>query len=265
MLDLGAELGYRSPRASYAGSIALLIVQEDGTRAALVVDQIDDQRQVVIKGASGQLTGTYQALLPQRSWATVRSHSFLTRPILSRRLGIKRTRSCASKGGIEDIGENDKSPLARQPRTAPAKWKLLSFRIGTHEYSVDIMSVREIRGWTRATSLPHAPYYVHGVINLRGTVLPVVDLGRRLGLEAEEPSERSVIIRSGSGGSYRRRRGSTQSPIILSISIEAMQPPPEMLNDGSERFVRGLIIIEDRMVRVLDLEAVLPPGTEAAA
>jgi len=50
LLDLGAELGYRSPRASYAGSIALLIVQEDGTRAALVVDQIDDQRQVVIKG-----------------------------------------------------------------------------------------------------------------------------------------------------------------------------------------------------------------------
>ena len=50
LLDLGAELGYRSPRETYAGSIALLIAQEDGSRAALVVDQIDDQRQVVIKG-----------------------------------------------------------------------------------------------------------------------------------------------------------------------------------------------------------------------
>jgi len=142
--------------------------------------------------------------------------------------------------------------------------ELLSFRIGTHEYSVDIMSVREIRGWTRATSLPHAPYYVHGVINLRGTVLPVVDLGRRLGLEAEEPSERSVIIVVDLAGRTVGVRVDAVSD-ILSISIEAMQPPPEMLNDGSERFVRGLIIIEDRMVRVLDLEAVLPPGTEAAA
>lgn len=142
--------------------------------------------------------------------------------------------------------------------------ELLSFRIGTHEYSVDIMSVREIRGWTRATSLPHAPCYVHGVINLRGAVLPVVDLGRRLGLEAEEPGERSVIIVL---DLTERTVGVKVDAVsdILSISTEALQPPPEMLSDGSGGFVRGLIMIEDRMVRVLDLEAVLPPGTEAAA
>ena len=63
----------------------------------------------------------------------------------------------------------------------------LSFGIGDHEYSVDIMSVREIRGWTKTTSLPHAPNYVRGVINLRGTVLPVVDLAMRLGLEETDP------------------------------------------------------------------------------
>lgn len=142
--------------------------------------------------------------------------------------------------------------------------ELLSFRIGTHEYSVDIMSVREIRGWTRATSLPHAPSYVHGVINLRGAVLPVVDLGRRLGLEAEEPGERSVIIVL---DLTQRTVGVRVDAVsdILSISTEALQRPPEMLSDGSEGFVRGLVMIEDRMVRVLDLEAVLPPGAEAAA
>ena len=70
----------------------------------------------------------------------------------------------------------------------------LSFRIGDSEYSVEIMSVREIRGWTRTTSLPHAPHFVRGVINLRGTVLPVVDLALRLGLDASEPEERNVII-----------------------------------------------------------------------
>lgn len=142
--------------------------------------------------------------------------------------------------------------------------ELLSFRIGEHEYSVNIMSVREIRGWTRATSLPHAPSYVHGVINLRGTVLPVVDLARRLGLDTEEPSERSVIIVIDFEGRTVGVRVDAVSD-ILSVSSNSMQPPPDMLSDGSERFIRGLIVIEDRMVRVLDLEAVLPPESEAAA
>lgn len=150
------------------------------------------------------------------------------------------------------------------PPTQGEDVELLSFRIGDHEYSVDIMSVREIRGWTKATSLPHAPHYVDGVINLRGTVLPVVDLARRLGLESGAPSERSVIIVIDLDGRTVGVRVDAVSD-ILSIPTESMQPPPELLNDSTDRFVRGLIIIEDRMVRVLDLEAVLPPGTEAAA
>ena len=60
------------------------------------------------------------------------------------------------------------------PESPSAEVELLSFRLADEEYSVDIMSVREIRGWTRATPLPHAPPHVRGVINLRGTVLPVV-------------------------------------------------------------------------------------------
>lgn len=160
-----------------------------------------------------------------------------------------------------DIATQDTPNLGRNSN---ADVELLSFRVGDHEYSVDIMSVREIRGWTRATSLPHAPFYVHGVINLRGTVLPVVDLARRLGLDAEEPSERSVIIVVDLDGRTVGMRVEAVSD-ILSIPVADLQPPPEMLNDGSDRFVRGLIIVEDRMVRVLDLVAVLPPGAEAAA
>ena len=74
------------------------------------------------------------------------------------------------------------------------KSEFLSFRVGDNEYSVNIMSVREIRGWTQTTSLPKAPKFVRGVINLRGIVLPVVDLALRLGLESSEPQERNVII-----------------------------------------------------------------------
>jgi len=60
--------------------------------------------------------------------------------------------------------------------------ELLTFRVAEQEYSLDIMSVREIRGWTRTTPMPHAPAYMRGVINLRGTVLPVMDLALRLNL-----------------------------------------------------------------------------------
>ena len=60
--------------------------------------------------------------------------------------------------------------------------ELLTFRIADQEYALDIMSVREIRGWTRTTPLPHAPKFMKGVINLRGTVLPVMDLAIRMGL-----------------------------------------------------------------------------------
>ena len=72
--------------------------------------------------------------------------------------------------------------------------ELLTFRVAEQEYSLDIMSVREIRGWTRTTPMPHAPDYMRGVINLRGTVLPVMDLARRLNLPTSETTDRNVII-----------------------------------------------------------------------
>ena len=72
--------------------------------------------------------------------------------------------------------------------------ELLSFLVGGQDYCIDIMSVREIRGGTRATPLPHAPHFMRGVINLRGTVLPIMDLSSRLDLDAEIDSDRNVII-----------------------------------------------------------------------
>lgn len=72
--------------------------------------------------------------------------------------------------------------------------ELISFRIGAQEFCVDIMAIREIRGWTAATALPQSPSFVRGVINLRGAVLPIVDLASRLGFESTEANDRNVII-----------------------------------------------------------------------
>ena len=142
--------------------------------------------------------------------------------------------------------------------------ELLSFRIGQDDYCLDIMSVREIRSWTRTTSLPHAPEFVRGVINLRGTVLPVVDLALRLGLEPDEPNERSVIIVIDHSGRVAGLRVDAVSD-ILTVPAADMQTPPGLGAEGQQGFVKALTSVEDRMVRILDLEAVLPSGREAAA
>jgi|SRR6056297_1573118 len=141
--------------------------------------------------------------------------------------------------------------------------ELLSFKVGEQEYSVDIMAVREIRSWTRATSLPHAPSYVRGVINLRGTVLPVVDLGVRLGIASAEPNERSIIIVVDLGDRAVGLRVDAVSD-ILAVPGSGLQSPPELLADQADAFIRALTIVDGRMIRVLELTEVLP-ATEVAA
>lgn len=142
--------------------------------------------------------------------------------------------------------------------------ELLSFLVGGQDYSVDIMSVREIRGGAKATSLPHSPEYVCGVINLRGTVLPIMDLAKRLGMPTETDSNRNVIIVVAIG---ERTVGLMVDAVsdILAIPEEEMQPPPEMPADNERNFVSALTIVEGRMIRILDLNAVLPPANEEAA
>lgn len=153
--------------------------------------------------------------------------------------------------------------MTQPSQTASGDLELLSFRVADQEYSVDIMSVREIRGWTRATSLPHAPDYVRGVINLRGSVLPVVDLATRLGIEAGDPNERSVIIVVDVGGRTVGLRVDAVSD-ILSIPLGDLQAPPDLVTEQADSFIRALTIVEGRMIRVLEVGRVMPAVEEAA-
>ncbi|MXQ06897.1 chemotaxis protein CheW [Alphaproteobacteria bacterium GH1-50] len=148
--------------------------------------------------------------------------------------------------------------------SAPHEIELLSFRVEDHEYSVDIMSVREIRGWTRTTSLPHSPSYVRGVINLRGTVLPVIDLAMRLGMDPTEPDDRNVIIVIDVDGRTLGLRVDAVSD-ILTLPTEKLRSPPEIAADENQTFLRALTIIDERMVRVLDLSSIMPDIGEVAA
>ena len=134
--------------------------------------------------------------------------------------------------------------------------ELLTFRLSDQEYSLDIMCVREIRGWTKTTPLPHAPSYMKGVINLRGTVLPVMDLAERLGLPRREHSDRNVIIVVKHGDAMTGLLVDAVSDIIA-LSEEDMQPPPEMSTNAPAGVIKALTLLEERMIRVLDLSNVV--------
>lgn len=154
--------------------------------------------------------------------------------------------------------------MTEQTSLNTSEVELLSFRLAEEEYSVDIMSVREIRGWTRATPLPHAPAHVRGVINLRGTVLPVVDLSVRLGMAPVEGDARNVIIVVQVGTQTAGLLVDAVSD-ILALPRSELQNPPELAADTAQNFIEALTIVEGRMIRVLDLTAVLPDDAAEAA
>lgn len=142
--------------------------------------------------------------------------------------------------------------------------ELLTFRLSEQEYSLDIMCVREIRGWTRATPLPHAPAFVKGVINLRGTVLPVMDLAQRLGLPVQQHSERNVIIVVNHEDTLTGLLVDAVSD-ILALTEADLQPPPEGATTGGMNVIKALTLIDDRMIRVLDLSHVVTTMQSDAA
>lgn len=135
--------------------------------------------------------------------------------------------------------------------------ELIAFRIGEQEFCVDIQAVREIRGWTKATALPQSPAYVRGVINLRGAVLPIVDLSCRLGLGSAMPSARHVIIVARIG---LRTVGLLVEAVsdILTFSAEMIQPTPDIACDMVRSFVRGVIPVDGRMISLIALDDLLP-------
>ncbi|HLH11633.1 MAG TPA: chemotaxis protein CheW [Methylovirgula sp.] len=141
--------------------------------------------------------------------------------------------------------------------------ELIAFRIGAQEFCVDIMSVREIRGYTQATALPQAPSFVRGVINLRGAVLPIVDLAVRLGFPPPEPTARHVIMVVNIGAQVV---GLLVDAVLDILTVEegAIQPTPDVASEMAKVFTRGVLAIDGRMISLIGLNHVLPQEKEAA-
>jgi purine-binding chemotaxis protein CheW len=135
--------------------------------------------------------------------------------------------------------------------------ELVTFKAADQDFCVDIMSIKEIRGWSDTTIMPHAPDYVLGVMNLRGSVVPVIDLSRRLGLGTTQVDDRHVIIIALIGNQTVGLLAESVAD-ILGISTENIQPTPEIAAESARSFVSGIICVDKRTLRLIDLEKLLP-------
>lgn len=139
--------------------------------------------------------------------------------------------------------------------TENATRQFISFTIGDEEYGVDIMAIREIKGWTATTELPNTPDYMRGVINLRGAIVPILDLRARFRGPLTETQPRHVIIVVAVG---TRVAGILVDAVadIISVSTADIQPIPQLEQIEGSGFLTGLVTVDGRMVALLDLDRV---------
>ena len=132
----------------------------------------------------------------------------------------------------------------------------INFAIGADQYGVDIMSVREIKEWSNVTHLPKQADYVRGVLNLRGVVLPIIDLRRRFGQGLTDCTPTHIIIIVHVEG---RQMGLLADRVLDIVSVEqaAIQPVPTVARSSRVRFLAGLVTVEDAMIALIDLVLLL--------
>jgi len=138
--------------------------------------------------------------------------------------------------------------------------QFLTFIVAGEEYGVDILCVQEIRGWESATSLPNAPRHIKGVINLRGTIVPIIDLRQCFGMESIEYTPITVVIvlkiNTDQGG---RVMGIVVDAVsdVYTLAQEDMRPAPDIGSSSNTEFIKGLVNVENKMVILLDIDRLL--------
>ena len=143
--------------------------------------------------------------------------------------------------------------------------QVISFAIGDDQYGVDIMAVREIKGWSEITHLPKQPEYVRGVLNLRGVIVPIVDLRCRFGQGLTEATALHIVIIVQIAS---RQVGLLADRVLDIVSFETtqIQPVPRVANGSRVGFLSGLVTIESGMIALIDLPNLLTlSGEEAPA
>jgi purine-binding chemotaxis protein CheW len=151
---------------------------------------------------------------------------------------------------------------------AAAGAQYLTFVCGGEEYGVEILRVQEIKGWDHVTRVPYAPAYVLGVMNLRGMIVPVIDLRTRLKLPKRNFDSSTVVIVV----RVRSSRGEKTVGIVVdavsevySVVADAIQPVPELGSIADGSCVRGIATVDGKMVMLLDIDSLVAACVETDA
>lgn len=142
----------------------------------------------------------------------------------------------------------------------PDTRQYLSFILAGEEYGVDILRVQEVKGWTPVTRMPQLPEFVPGVLNLRGSIVPVVDLRARFGLEQIEYSPTTVIVVITVGqGEVRQAVGIVVDGVSDVVDVEdaSVRPAPRFGTALDAAYIRGIAELGDKMVMLLDADRLL--------
>lgn len=145
-------------------------------------------------------------------------------------------------------------PSAEQ--TVAASGQYLTLRLGNEEYAIDILRVQEIRSYEEPTRMVNAPSYIKGVVNLRGVIVPIVDLRMKLNLEKVEYNEFTVVIILNVRGTVIGAVVDSVSDVVT-LSAQAIKPAPQFEAAIDARFITGLANVGERMLIVMNMDALM--------
>ena len=143
---------------------------------------------------------------------------------------------------------------------AAGSQQVLTFVLGNETYGVDILRVQEIRGFSAVTKIPHAPAHVLGVLNLRGSIVPIVDLRMRFSLErAEYNAVTVIIVLSVQSATGRRDFGVVVDGVsdVVDVKKAEVRPAPELGSASATEYILGLVPVAERMVVLLDIDCLI--------
>ena len=156
---------------------------------------------------------------------------------------------------------HETSPITGMALTAESE-QFLTFRLDGLDYGIPIMQVQEIRGWTKVTPLPNSPRYIKGVLNLRGTIVPIIDLRLRFNLEETAYDACTVIVVVNVGG---RLAGLVVDAVsdVITLAADQRRTPPEFEGQANRQFVQGLTQVEEKLLVLIDVDKLVNHETLA--
>jgi purine-binding chemotaxis protein CheW len=148
------------------------------------------------------------------------------------------------------------------PGAKAASTEFISFAIGDEQYGVDIMAVREIKEWSGVTQLPNQPDYMRGVLNLRGVMVPIIDLRCRFGQGLTDATPVHVVIVVNIEG---KTVGLLADRVLDIVSVEGaqVQPVPQVSRGSQANFLSGLVTIDTTMIALINLKNLLSERIES--